>query len=192
MIIENGKVVSIEYTLKDSSGETLDTTEGSGPLDYIHGMQNLIPGLEKELAGKSVGDAFSVEVQPKDAYGEYVDDLVMEIPRSNFPPDVEIEPGMQFTADGATGSPTVTVVEINGDKIKIDANHPLAGEKLFFDIKVTDIREATDEKLKYGLYNLGGGCGGCGGCGSGGCGPQGGGCSACAGGCPGAMQDFEE
>ncbi len=181
MIIENGKVVSIEYTLKDSSGEILDSTEGVGPLDYIHGMQNLIPGLEKELTGKSVGDSFSVEVQPKDAYGEYVDDLVMEVPRTNFPSDVNIEVGMQFTADGATGSPTVTVVEINGDKIKIDANHPLAGEKLFFDIKIADIREATEDELKYGLYNLGGGCGGCGGS-CDGCG-SGSGCSGCSGGC---------
>lgn len=177
MTVSKGKVVSIEYTLKDNDGEVLDTTEGVGPLDYIHGMQALIPGLEREIEGKSVGDAFSVEVEPKDAYGEHSEELVLEVPRSNFPPEINIEVGMQFEA--GTGH-TVTVVELKDDMIKIDANHPLAGEKLFFDIKIAAIREATEEELTAGF---GGGCSGnCGGCG-GGCGSNGDDCSCGADNC---------
>lgn len=179
MIIENGKVVSIEYTLKDAEGEVLDTTNGVGPLDYVHGMQALIPGLEKELAGKSVGDAFSVEVEPAEAYGEFSEELVIEVPKANFPSDVEIAVGMQFIADGGR---TVTVVELKDDMVKIDANHPLAGEKLFFDIKIADIRDATEEELSLGF---GGGCGSCncgdGGCSSGSCGDGGCGCGGSCG-----------
>ncbi|NLM01152.1 MAG: peptidylprolyl isomerase [Treponema sp.] len=162
MVVEKGKVISIEYTLKDAEGEVMDTTEGVGPMDYIHGMQALIPGLEKEMEGKKTGDAFSVVVEPADAYGDYSDELVLDVPRSNFPADVDIQVGMQFEAESGHA---VTILEIKDDTIKIDANHPLAGEKLFFDIKIVDIREPTKEELSS--LSCGGGCSGhCGDCGS--------------------------
>lgn len=163
MLVENDKVVSIEYTLKDKDGEVLDTSEGAGPLDYIHGRQNLIPGLERELLGKEPGASFSVTVEPADAYGEHVDDLVVEISKEQFPPEIEIEVGMQFEADGQGGSRAVSVVEVKDKTVVIDANHPLAGEKLFFDVKVVDVRDATEEELKNGLFggcNCGGDCSG--------------------------------
>lgn len=160
MIITKDKVVSIEYTLKDAKGEILDSSESMGPLDYIHGHQNIIPGLEKALEGKKSGDTLSVEVEPAEAYGEYQQDLVLDVPRSQFQIEGEIEEGMQFEAGGSDGSRLVTVVEVATDTIKIDANHPLAGEKLFFDISIGEIRDATEDELKRGsLSSCGCGCG---------------------------------
>jgi FKBP-type peptidyl-prolyl cis-trans isomerase SlyD len=183
MIISNDKVVSIEYTLKDAEGEVLDSSEGVGPLEYIHGHKNLIPGLERELAGKKAGDSFSVTIEPKDAYGEYSKELLVSVSKEQFPSDVEIEVGMQFEAGNQAENRLVTVVEISDTAVTIDANHPLAGETLYFDVNVTDVRDATDEELRAGLLD---GCGcGCGdhGCGDGcGCGDDDEGCG-CSGGC---------
>lgn len=184
MTICKDSVVSIEYTLTDDQKEVLDSSEGMGPLEYLHGHSNLIPGLEKELEGKKAGDAFKVSVKPEEAYGVYHDELVVEVDRNQFPDDVEIEVGMQFEAGGPNGSQVVTVTDVKETKVTVDANHPLAGETLHFDVKVISVRESTDEEKANGLES---GCGcGCGhdddcdceedGCGSGGCGSGGCGC----------------
>lgn len=179
MTITKDSVVSIEYTLTDDQQEVLDSSEGVGPLEYLHGQGNLIPGLEKELEGKKAGDTFKTVVKPADAYGDYQDDLVVQVERSQFPEDVEIVEGMQFEAGSPDGSRVVTVTGIDGDKVTVDANHPLAGETLHFDVTVVSVRESTDEEKKNGLeHSCGCGSGGCGddcecdddGCGSGGCG----------------------
>ncbi|AEE15680.1 FKBP-type peptidyl-prolyl cis-trans isomerase [Treponema brennaborense] len=161
MTIAKDKVVSIEYTLKDSEGEILDSSEGMGPLDYIHGHQNLIPGLERELDGKKAGDELSVTVEAADGYGEYNQELVVEVPKSQFEDGVTIEEGMQFEASSPDGNRVVTVIEVTDEKVTIDANHPLAGEKLFFTVKITGVRDATEEELAHGLHEeCGCGCGG--------------------------------
>ena len=152
------KVVSIEYTLTDDQNEVLDSSEGMGPLEYLHGRNNLIPGLEKELEGKKAGDTLKATIAPADAYGEYQDELVVEVERSQFPDDVEITEGMQFEAGGPDGSRVVTVTEVNDAKITVDANHPLAGETLHFDVKVVAVRDATEDEKENGLK---GGCGCC-------------------------------
>jgi len=178
MTIAKDKVVSIEYTLTDDQNEVLDSSEGMGPLEYLHGHNNLIPGLEKELEGKKAGDTLKATIAPADAYGEFQDELVVEVDRSQFPDDVEITEGMQFEAGSPEGSRVVTVTKINDSKVTVDANHPLAGETLHFDVKVVSVREATDDEKANGLK---GSCGcGCGddcegdcddeGCESGGCG----------------------
>lgn len=184
MIISNDKVVSIEYTLKDAEGEILDSSEGVGPLEFIHGHRNLIPGLEKELTGKKAGDSFSATIEPKDAYGEYSKELQVSVSKQQFPSDVEIKVGMQFEAGNEAESRLVTVVNIAEDTVTIDANHPLAGETLYFDVTVKDVRDATNDELLKGLLgpNLDSGdsCG---------CGDENedegcsGGCSSCSGGC---------
>lgn len=161
MTISKDSVVSIEYTLTDDENEVLDSSEGTGPLEYLHGRNNLIPGLEKHLEGKGAGDTFKVSVAPADAYGEYQDELVVEVARNQFPDDVEIVEGMQFEAGSPEGSRVVTVTEVNGDKIKVDANHPLAGETLHFDVKVISVRESTEDERTNGLdQGCGCGCGG--------------------------------
>ncbi|WP_428770038.1 peptidylprolyl isomerase [Treponema sp. HNW] len=192
MTIEKDVMAAIHYTLKDKEGTLLDSSEGSDPLEYLHGYGNLIPGLEKELEGKKAGDTLSVSIEPAEAYGEYSDDLVVTIPRSNFETDAQIEVGMQFETGSGSMSRIVRVTKIDGDDITIDANHELAGKTLFFDVNVESVRKATDEEIEAARSDsCGCGSGGCGGhheheeggCGSGGCGS--GGCGGCGGGCCG-------
>ncbi len=159
MNIEKDKIVTIEYTLKNKTGEVLDTSKDVGPLEYFHGNGNLIPGLEKALEGKKEGDSIEVEVKPEDGYGEYSDELVVEVPRENFDVEATIEVGMQFEA----GPRIVTVKKIEGDTITIDANHELAGETLYFDVKVCSVREASEAELQE-LRSPSCGCGSGGGC----------------------------
>lgn len=177
MKIENNKFVSIHYVLKDDNGTIIDSSREKEPLSYIQGHGYLISGLEAELEGKTTGDKFSTVILPKDGYGEYNPQLVTDVPRSQFETDLAIEVGMQFQAMSPSGPMIVRVTEVNGDSIKIDANHELAGKNLNFDVEVMEVRDATEEEL-----NPPSGCGGCGGgCGS--CGDGGCGCGGDCGGC---------
>jgi FKBP-type peptidyl-prolyl cis-trans isomerase SlyD len=159
MTISKDSVVSIEYSLTDDTNEILDSSEGMGPLEYLHGHSNIIPGLERELEGKKAGDSFKVSVKPEDAYGAYDENLVVKVGREQFPDDVEIEEGMQFEAAGPNGSHIVKVTAVEGDKVTIDANHDLAGETLHFDVKVISVRESTEEERAQGGLHSGCGCG---------------------------------
>jgi FKBP-type peptidyl-prolyl cis-trans isomerase SlyD len=176
MVIEKDKVVIIDYKLKDSEGELIDSSEGSEPLTYLHGNGNIIPGLEKQLEGKKVGDKLTCMVPPAEAYGEYDKNLIFKVKKTNFAEPDKIEEGMQFEAQGEDGERVVTVVAVEGDDVTVDANHPLAGEDLHFDISVVEIRDATAEELRHGHVHDGCDCGcdeesGCGGgCGGGCCG----------------------
>ena len=172
MEITNQKMVKIHYTLKDADGNQLDTSLGGEPLEYMHGIGSLIPGLENELEGKKEGDKFHTEIAPALGYGEYDESLVAEVPKSQFDANFEIEVGQQFQADTATGPMIVKVTKVTDDKITVDGNHELAGKKLFFDVEVVSVRDATEEELAP--FTNEGGCGGCSSCG-GGCG----GCSGC-------------
>lgn len=143
-------VVSIDYTLTDSEGEILDQSEPGSPLVYLHGADNIIPGLEAALTGKSNGDVFKVEVAPDDGYGEYDESLVAEVERDRFPGADTVQVGDEFQAQTPDGPRLVTVIEVEDDMITIDANHPLAGETLHFDVKIVDIRVATAEEISHG------------------------------------------
>lgn len=178
MTIAKDKFVAIHYILTDDNGNKLDSSVGTQPLGYVHGNGYLIPGLEKELEGKAAGDKLNVTVAPAEAYGEYDEKLIMELPREQFATDMQIEVGMQFQAMSPNGPIIVRVVEINGDKIKIDGNHELAGKTLHFEVEVMEVRDLTEEELvQMSSGGCGGGCGGCGG----GCGGDCGG--NCDGGC---------
>lgn len=151
MQIEKHKVVSIDYSLKDDEGTLIDTSEGADPLAYLHGMGNIIPGLENELEGKAVGDTLSVRIAPEDGYGERSDALTQIVPKNMFEGVEEIQVGMQFhAADGNGQTQVVTVAAVEGDDVTIDANHPLAGVHLNFDVKVVDIRDASQEEIEHG------------------------------------------
>ncbi len=168
MKIEKDKVVSIEYTLKDKDGNLLDSSEKTGPLEYLQGHQNLIPGLEKQLEGKNPGDKFSAVVEPAEAYGEYDPKLVTKVSRDQFDPSIKIQVGMTFQAESNAGPVIVHVTEVTDENITVDANHELAGLTLYFDVEVKDVYDASPEQIEAGsLYT--GGCGG--------------GCSSCGGGC---------
>jgi FKBP-type peptidyl-prolyl cis-trans isomerase SlyD len=157
MQIANDKAVSFHYTLTNSVGQILDSSVDSDALVYLHGYDNIIPGLESALDGKSIGDKFNVTIAPEDAYGERHDDMVQVVDQEMFQGIEPLEIGMQFHADVSHGPGIVTIVAIDGDKITIDGNHPLAGETLNFAVEITDIREATDEELAHGHIH-GAGC----------------------------------
>jgi FKBP-type peptidyl-prolyl cis-trans isomerase SlyD len=149
MNIEKNRVVSIDYKLVDDDGELIDSSEGGEPLVYLHGNGNIIPGLEKLLEGKKAGESLNCVIAPVDAYGERDDALVFTVGKDEFE-GTEVGVGMQFEAHGEEGAQIVTVVGIEGDKVKVDANHPLAGENLHFDVKIVEVREATEEELTHG------------------------------------------
>jgi FKBP-type peptidyl-prolyl cis-trans isomerase SlyD len=163
MNIKKDKVVTIDYSLRDAAGKLLDSSEAGQPLIYLHGNDNIIPGLEKHLEGKQSGDAVSCVVPAVEAYGERDESLVFKVSKKEFGDATDIAPGMQFEAHGDDGSQIVTVVDIADEEVTIDANHPLAGEALHFDVKVVGVREATEEELHHGHVHASGGCGcGCG------------------------------
>jgi FKBP-type peptidyl-prolyl cis-trans isomerase SlyD len=157
MHIAINKVVNIHYTLTNDEGEVLDSSHGKQPLAYIHGIGNIIPGLESALEGRGVGDKFQVTIAPEDAYGERSDELVQTVPRSAFEGVKEILPGMQFQAQSPEGVQLVTVIEVDGDDVTLDGNHPMAGITLNFDVEVADIRDATAEELDHGHVHGAGG-----------------------------------
>jgi len=156
MQIANDTAVWLQYKLRNDAGEVLDESEADEPLIYIHGQGDIVPGLEKALAGKAAGDKLKVSVPPDEGYGERSDDKVQTVPRDAFDDDAEILPGVQFQAEGPDGASIVTVVQVLGDHVTIDANHPLAGEQLHFEIEVVKVRAATKEELEHGHVHEGG------------------------------------
>lgn len=143
-------VASFHYTLKNDEEKIIDSSLNSEPLSYLHGAQNIVPGLEKALEGKSVGDKLSVSVNPEEGYGEYDDKLKQELPRSMFSGVDTLEVGMEFHAETQHGQQVVSISKVEGDTITVDGNHPLAGQTLHFDVEVTDICKASDEELEQG------------------------------------------
>ena len=148
--ITDNSVVTIHYTLTNDAGEVLDQSAPDTPLTYLQGAGNIIPGLETALLGKVGGDQTAVTVTPEDGYGPRQDELIQQVPRSAFPEDANIELGMEFSAQGEQGSVRVAVTAIEGDEITVDANHPLAGETLHFDVTIDNVRTATEEELAHG------------------------------------------
>lgn len=157
MSVAKDKVISIDYTLTNDQGDVMDSSSGKEPLAYIHGSGGLIPGLEKELDGKVVGDKLVAIVAPEDAYGVFSDELVQEVPLENFQEKSEVKVGAQFQVqnDGHVSIATVTAVGENS--ATIDMNHPLADQTLHFDVEVMDIRDATKEELEHGHVHGAGG-----------------------------------
>jgi FKBP-type peptidyl-prolyl cis-trans isomerase SlyD len=150
MQISNNSVVTMHYTLTSPEGEVLDSSEGKEPLAYLHGHGNIIPGLEKELEGKAAGDKLVAEIAAADAYGERNEALVVEAQRSQFPEDVELQPGMRFQAQTPAGPRVAEVTRVEGDAVTVDTNHPLAGVDLKFAVEVMDVREASPEEIDHG------------------------------------------
>jgi FKBP-type peptidyl-prolyl cis-trans isomerase SlyD len=149
--IADGLVAIIHYTLKNDAGEVLDSSDGGDPLPYLHGASNIVPGLERELAGLAVGASKDVDVKPEEGYGTVNPDMIQEVPRDAFPDDAPVEPGAQFMMQGENGQGIpIWVTQVTETTVTIDGNHPLAGETLHFSIKVEGIREPTDEEKAHG------------------------------------------
>jgi len=148
--IEKHSVVQMKYTLKNDAGEVLDSSEGGDPLTYMHGTHGLIPGLESELDGKKVGDSFHAVIAPELGYGEVNLELIHEVDRAMFRGVDSIEPGMVFTAESEQGQQNITVTAVEGEKVTVDGNHPMAGKTLHFDVEVVSVRAATQEEIEHG------------------------------------------
>jgi FKBP-type peptidyl-prolyl cis-trans isomerase SlyD len=148
--IKKDSVVSFNYTLKDDAGEVIDSSPPGEPLAYLHGYGNIVPGLERELEGKASNDKLSVKIAPADAYGEYSRDVIQKVPRRSLKGIPKITVGMRLHAQTQEGPRAVTVTAVTGDMVTLDANHPLAGKTLNFDIEIVEVRDATAEELEHG------------------------------------------
>jgi FKBP-type peptidyl-prolyl cis-trans isomerase SlyD len=146
----SGTVVSMHYTLTDDSGTVLDSSSGGDPLTYLHGHGNIIPGLEKALEGRESGFRSKVTVPAAEAYGEKDPQAVFEAPREHFPPDLELAEGLRVFAEGPEGRIALTVIKLTETGAVLDANHPLAGQTLHFDVEITEVRTATTEEVEHG------------------------------------------
>ncbi len=146
------RVISFHYTLTNTQGEVIDTSRDSEqPFSFLEGTGQIIPGLEKPMALLSVGDKRKIEVEAVDAYGEHNAELIVEVPRTKLPNADELSEGDQFQATGPNNEMLLfRVIEIKGEDVKLDGNHPLAGEKLFFDVEVIQMRDATHEEVAHG------------------------------------------
>lgn len=156
MTVKNNAVVAFHYTVRDEDGVQMDSSEGKEPLTYLHGANNIIPGLEKALEGKAQGDSLSVTIEPAEAYGEYVDELVESVPMEAFGEN-KVEAGMRFEAQTPNGPISVVVTDVQDDKVTVDGNHPLAGKSLNFEVTIDSVRDATEEELSHGHVHGAGG-----------------------------------
>ncbi|HWZ64074.1 MAG TPA: peptidylprolyl isomerase [Steroidobacteraceae bacterium] len=157
MPIAQNDVVSIHYTLKDDADKVLDSSAGGEPLAYLHGHGNLVPGLERALAGHDVGERLKVTVPAADGYGEYDQALVQKVPRRALKSIANLRVGMRLQAGTDHGHQAVTVTHIAGDMVTLDGNHPLAGRNLNFEIEITAVRAASEEELAHGHVHGDGG-----------------------------------
>ena len=147
--VTNDLVIAIEYKLT-VDGEVIDSSD-EGPLEYLHGHANIIFGLEKELTGMKVGESKKVEVSPEEGYGELDLEAVLEVPRTEFPDDVPLEPGIELEITDDDGDMMfATIMEIGDENVILDTNHPLAGQTLFFEVKVAGLRAAEEAEIEHG------------------------------------------
>jgi FKBP-type peptidyl-prolyl cis-trans isomerase SlyD len=151
MEIAKDRVAAITYTLKDDDGKVLDTNRGKTPLFYRHGYGNLVPGLERELLGKSVGDTIETVIAPEDGYGAYDETRQFEVPKTELGPNVTPQKGMVLTMRGPGGTAVpVTVLKVKLRTVLMDGNHRLAGKNLHFTVEVNSVRKAKKEELAHG------------------------------------------
>lgn len=146
LAVATDRVVSVRYTLS-IAGDTVE----NGEIEYLHGHANIVPGLESALDGAAVGQQLQVDVPPDLAYGDRMEVELQRVPRDNFPPQMELAPGMQFHARGPDGEAVpVWIAGVEEDVVLIDLNHPLAGATLTFDVEILSVRPGTDDEIAHG------------------------------------------
>lgn len=151
LVIQPSRVASLHYVLLDARGHTIDDSRArQQPLEYLHGHGNLFPALESAMMDCKSGETLRVTLSPAEAYGERDEALVNQSPRSAFSVDGSLRPGQRFQAQGPEGPHTVTLIAVNGSQVTVDANHPLAGETLTYDVEILEVREATRAELSSG------------------------------------------
>lgn len=151
--VKDGLVVAMEYTLK-VDGSVTDSSEGREPLEFVHGVGNIIPGLEREMIGMAVGESKEVVAAAVDAYGEENEKAFMDVPQDQFPEEVPMKTGTEIQVQNQKGQPMYARIEkVEDQTVRLDFNHPLAGKELHFSVKVVAIREATPEENERGLVH---------------------------------------
>ena len=150
MVIAHEKVVGIEYTLKSAEGEVIDSNDGHDLLYFIQGLGNIVSGLEKALDGKALGEKLDVFVKAADGYGDYNEESIHRIPKSQLKKLGTLREGMALQTQGPNGPEILTITEIQDEVVIADANHPLAGKDLYFSVRIGDIRDATSDELAHG------------------------------------------
>lgn len=150
MTVEKGKAVTFHYTLTNSGGEQLESSRENEPMSYLHGANNIIPGLENAMDGKTAGDKFQVTVEPSEAYGEKNEANIQRISAKHFKNAKKLQPGQLLSLQTKQGPVQVTVVKVGRFNVDVDANHPMAGQTLTFDVEITNVREATEEEITHG------------------------------------------
>lgn len=154
--VSDGMVVSLEYTLRLDNEEVIDSSDGQPPLEFVQGQRQIVPGLEKALYGMEVGEEKDVVVEPAEGYGERNPEANQVVPRDAFQEGVELERGMPIQVSDDSGrTATAFIADVRPDTVKLDFNHPLAGERLYFHVRIAGLREASDADLMAGT------CGGC-------------------------------
>ena len=150
MIAEKNKVVTFHYTLTNADGEKMESSRDAEAMSYLHGANNIIVGLERAIQGRETGDEFSVTVEPEEAYGIRNEKNVQRIPLKRLKGIGKVSPGQILNLQTNKGPVQVTVLKVGRFNIDVDANHPLAGQQLTFEVEITGIRDATDEEMKHG------------------------------------------
>lgn len=152
--VAHGRVVRLAYRLTDANGSLIEDRTPENPFEYIQGKGQIVPALEKIVEGKTAGFQAEVQLSAREGYGEYKPALVAEIPTSKFPTGSEIAVGMKFNTTGPGGQPiTVRVIEVDEKKVTVDGNHPLAGVELIFELRVLDVREASEVEAEDGAVD---------------------------------------
>jgi len=148
--VQDGLVVSMNYRLT-VDGEVLDSSDDEGPLQFLAGYDNIVPGLEREMIGMKIGENKEVVVKPEDGYGEFDEEAFMDVPRTEFPEDLKLEEGMELHLTNEDDQPQAAYVTSFDDQtVQLDFNHPLAGAELQFNVTVVALREPTEEELDHG------------------------------------------
>lgn len=150
MNVQDQKVVDFHYTLTNEQGETVESSREREPMSYLHGAGNIIPGLEKAMEGRSAGDRFEVTVPPEEAYGERREANVQRIPLKHLGKMPKPRPGQILGLQTRQGPMQVTVLKVGRFNVDVDANHPLAGQSLTFDVEIIGVRDASEEETSHG------------------------------------------
>ena len=155
LTVADDMVVGLAYTLRLEDGEVVDSSEGQQPLEFLQGYGQVVDGLEQALYGMALGEEKDIIVAPEDGYGEVDAAAFEEVPLSAFPKDIKLEPGMELLVEDQTGQEfEVYVAEIRPNSVLLDFNHPLAGETLYFHVRVDSLRPATAEELAHGHVHV--------------------------------------
>ena len=147
-VIKN-TIVTLEYVMMDHSGEVLESSKIDGDYDYLHGIGEMLPGVERALSGLEKGDSIDITISPEDGFGIKNDELIFEVDKEIFPEDTQLEAGMEFDVEDEDGDNIITILELRGDKVLVDKNHPLSGETLKVQAEILDVRMAEDWEIKH-------------------------------------------